>query len=250
MILTLRSALFHLWFAILSFTMNVGCLPLLLAPRRWVMAAGRLWANLVLTGLRRTTGLGFEIRGRLPEGGVLIAVKHFSMWETVAFQALFADPAIVIKRELLSVPFYGWYCRKMEMIAIDRDAGARAVRTLLASAKQAQSRGRPLIIFPEGTRKDIGDAPDYKPGIAALYNGLDVACVPVALNSGLYWKGFFRRPGKVVMEFLEPIPPGLARRPFMALLEARTEEATARLVAEGRAQRNEAQRNEAQRNRA
>jgi len=233
MILFLRSTLFQIWFGVLSLTMNVGCLPLLLAPRRFVMAAGQFWARTVLLGLDWTAGLGLEIRGPMPEGGVLIAVKHFSMWETVAMQGLFADPAIVIKRELLQVPFYGWYCRKMKMIAIDRDAGMRAIRALLASARNAIAAGRPIVIFPEGTRRKIGDAPDYKPGVAALYAGLGIPCIPVALNSALFWQGFLRRPGKVVLEFLEPIPPGLPRREFMALLESRIEEATRRLVAQG-----------------
>ena len=234
MILYLRSTLFLIWFAALSLAMNVGCLPLLLAPRRFAMRAGRLWARLVLFGLDRIAGLGLEIRGRMPEGGgVLIAVKHLSMWETVAMQALYADPAIVIKRELLRIPFYGWYCRKMRMIAVDRDGGMQAIRALLARAKNAAAEKRPIVIFPEGTRRKIGDPPDYKPGVSALYVGLGLSCVPVALNSALYWGGFLRRPGKIVLEFLEPIAPGLPRREFMALLESRIEEATNRLLMEG-----------------
>jgi 1-acyl-sn-glycerol-3-phosphate acyltransferase len=234
MILYLRSTLFLFWFAVLSLAMNIGCLPLLLAPRRFVMRAGRLWARLVLFGLDRIAGLGLEIRGRMPEGGgVLIAVKHLSMWETVAIQALYADPAIVIKRELLKIPFYGWYCRKMGMIAVDRGAGMQAIHTLIASAKNAAAECRPIVIFPEGTRREIGALPDYKPGVSALYAGLGLPCVPVALNSARYWQGFLRRPGKIVLEFLEPIAPGLPRREFMALLESRIEEATNRLLAEG-----------------
>jgi 1-acyl-sn-glycerol-3-phosphate acyltransferase len=233
MILKLRSLLFFLWFAVLSVAMNVGCLPLLLAPRSWVVCAGRIWAKLVLIGLNWTAGLGMEVRGQLPgHGAVLLAVKHFSMWETIALQALLEDPAIVIKRELLRVPFYGWYCRKMEMIAVDRDAGSLALRQLLRSAGQAAADGRPIVIFPEGTRRKIGDAPDYKPGIAALYTSLGLPCVPVALNSGLYWQGFVRKRGTVVLEFLDTIPPGLSRKAFMAVLEERIEKATHDLVAE------------------
>ncbi len=230
-----RSALFLIWLAIISVALNIGSLPLLLGPRHWVMAAGRLWAHLVLFGLRAIAGLSFEVRGKLPAGPVLLAVKHFSMWETIAIQALFDDPAIVIKRELLSIPFYGWYCRKMQMIAVDRDAGSRALRGMIASAKAAVAENRPVVIFPEGTRRKIGDAPDYKPGVAALYAALARPCVPVALNSGLYWQGLLRRPGTVIIEFLEPIPPGLPRQEFMSGLEAEIETATARLIAEGRA---------------
>jgi 1-acyl-sn-glycerol-3-phosphate acyltransferase len=232
MIVVVRSALFHLWFAVVSVVMNIGCLPLLLAPRPMVMAAGRFWAWLMLFGLKRIAGLDLELRGHKPEGSVLIAVKHFSMWETVALQALFADPAIVIKRELLRVPFYGWYCRKMKMIAIDRDAGARSLKAMLGQAKAAAAENRPIVIFPEGTRRKMGDPPDYKPGVAALYSALALPCVPAALNSGLYWQGFLRKPGTVVFEFLEPIPPGLPRREFLMLLETRIEDATRTLIAE------------------
>ncbi len=237
MIAYVRSALYFVWFIVISLVMNIGSLPLLLVPRRAVMAAGQSWARLMLFGLDKLAGLKLEIRGTPPQGTVLIALKHFSMWETIAMQGLFADPAIVIKRELLRVPFYGWYCRKMKMIAIDRSAGAKAIRALDAAAKDAKSENRPVIIFPEGTRKKPGDPPDYKAGVAALYNSLKVPCVPAALNSGLFWRGWFLRlPGTVVLEYLEPIPPGLPRREFMALLESRIEDATARLLAEGQAQ--------------
>jgi 1-acyl-sn-glycerol-3-phosphate acyltransferase len=235
MTLFLRSLLFHLYFAVLSAVMNIGGLPLLLLPRKIVMRAGQAWAQALLLGLKLTTGLGYEVRGAIPKGPVLIAAKHFTMWETVAFQAFFPDPAIVIKRELLGIPFYGWYCRKMGMIAIDRNAHMKALRQLLKDAKDAAALNRPIVIFPEGTRRQFGAPPDYKPGAAALYTGLNLPCVPVALNANLYWQGFLRRPGTVVMEFLEPIPPGLKRDAFMALLQTRIEEATARLVEEGAA---------------
>ena len=214
MIAYVRSALYFIWFIVITLVLNVGSLPLLLFPRRVIMAAGQSWARLVLFGLDKIAGLRLEIRGAPPPPGtVLIALKHFSMWETIAMQGLFADPAIVIKRELLSVPFYGWYCRKMKMIAIDRGAGAKAIRALAAAAKDAKADHRPVIIFPEGTRKEPGDPPDYKAGVAALYTSLGVPCIPAALNSGLYWRGLFLRlPGTVVLEYLEPIPPGLPRR--------------------------------------
>lgn len=235
MILFLRSLLYHVYFAALSAVMNIGGLPLLLMPRRYVMRAGQAWAQAMLIGLKYTTGLGYEIRGRIPSGAVLIAAKHFTMWETIAMQAFFPDPAIVIKRELLSVPFYGWYCRKMRMIAIDRNAHMKALRQMVRDAKEAAAQNRPIIIFPEGTRQEFGARPNYKPGVAALYTGLNLPCVPVALNANLYWQGVLRRPGRVAIEFLEPIPPGLNRDDFMAQLQTRIEQATARLVAEGAA---------------
>ena len=233
--LYLRSALFLVWFIAVSVIMNVGALPVLLLPFRFALKAAGLWARLVLFGLRMIAGIGVELRGRLDDPRVLIAAKHFSMWETVALLALLPGPAIVLKRSLLRIPFYGWYCRKMRMIAIDRASGAKAIRLMHAEAKRALEDGRPIVIFPEGTRRKPGAPPDYKPGVAALYAQLHAVCVPVAHNSGLFWAGgFLRKPGTIILEFLPAIPPGLPRQDFMALLESRIEEAGNNLLAEGR----------------
>jgi len=139
-------------------------------------------------------------------------------------------PATVLKRELLRIPFYGWFLWKATAIPIDRGAGAGALRKMAAAARPVLADGRPILIFPEGTRKKPGAAPDYKPGVAGLYGILDVPCVPVALNSGVYWTGFLKRPGTIVLEFLEPIAPGLKREAFMGLLEQRIESPTAALL--------------------
>jgi 1-acyl-sn-glycerol-3-phosphate acyltransferase len=236
MLLYVRSALFLVWFVVVSLVLNVGSVPLLLAPRRMVVWAANKWARLVLFGLKHIAGLDMAVRNKIAVSGpVLIAAKHFSIWETIAILALLRDPAVVLKRELLWVPLYGWFCAKMEMIAVDRKSGSKAIRRMHAAATRALEAGRPIVIFPEGTRKKIGAAPDYKPGVAGLYAQLEIACVPVAHNSGMYWTGpFLRRPGTIIVEYLEPIPPGLSRRDFMALLERRIEEATGHLVAEAR----------------
>jgi len=136
----------------------------------------------------------------------------------------------VLKRELLRIPFYGWFLGKAAAIPIDRSAGVSALRKMSDAARQVLAQGRPILIFPEGTRKKPGAAPDYKPGVAALYGQLDVDCVPVALNSGVYWTGFLKRPGTIVLQFLEPIAPGLKRGAFMTLLEQRIEGATNQLL--------------------
>jgi 1-acyl-sn-glycerol-3-phosphate acyltransferase len=152
------------------------------------------------------------------------------MWDTLALYLALDEPAIVLKRELLRIPFYGWFLAKAAAIPIDRGAGASALRKMAEAARQVLARGRPILIFPEGTRKKPGTPPDYKPGVAGLYGQLDVDCVPVALNSGVYWTGFLKRPGTIVLEFLEPIGPGLKRGAFMQLLEDRIETATNRLL--------------------
>jgi 1-acyl-sn-glycerol-3-phosphate acyltransferase len=234
MIVCLRSALFLLWFAAISAVMHIGLLPLLLMPAGTVLAAARIWARVVLFGLKWIAGTGIELRGKLMDRHVLVASKHFSMWETIAFLSLLPRPAIVLKQSLLGIPFYGWYARKMRMIAIDRSAGAKAIRLMAAEARRALDDNRPVVIFPEGTRKKPGAAPDYKPGVAALYALLGVPCVPVAHNSGLFWTGFWKRPGTIVVEFLDPIPPGLSRQRFTKQLQTRIETATNRLLDEGR----------------
>ena len=233
----LRSSLYLVWFVIVSAVMNIGCLPLLAFPRRVTMFAPKSWCAGLLWGLKWIAGLDYEIRGRVPEDGVLVASKHMSMWDTIAIYLTLNDSVFVLKRSLMNVPLYGWYARKVEMIAIDRSAGASALRSMTAAAKDALAKHRAIVIFPEGHRMPPGAAPDYKPGVAGLYGQLDVRCVPVALNSGLFWTGpagFLKKPGRIVLEFLEPIPAGMKRAEFMRILEERIETATAKLVAEGR----------------
>ena len=190
----------------------------------------RFWARATLWGLRILAGVGERRLGDVPTGGVLVASKHMSMWDTLALYLALDDPGIVIKRELLRIPFYGWYLWKAAAIPIDRGAGAEALRRMTQAAKHVLAEGRPILIFPEGTRKKPGAQPDYKPGVAGLYSLLNVTCVPVALDSGRYWQGFTKHPGIISLEFLPLIPPGLKRRDFMARLEKEIEAATGRLL--------------------
>lgn len=233
-----RSAIFFLWFAAVSTVLSLASVPALLLDRKIIVGVSRAWSRATLWGLKYIAGLDYEIRGSLPPKGVLVASKHMSMWDTVALYLLIDDPTVVVKRELLRVPFYGWYVWKAGVIAIDRNAGAQALRRMVEGARAAIAGGHAILIFPEGHRMAPGAAPEYKPGVAALYAQLDVECVPVALNSGLFWTGpagFIKKRGRVVVQFLEPIPPGLRAREFLQTLEARIETATAALVAEGRA---------------
>lgn len=234
----LRSAIFFLWFALVSAALAILFLPALALPRRVTVWMSRSWSALIFWGLRVIADVRFEVRGTVPANGVLVAAKHMSMWDTMALYLTLDDPAVVLKRGLTLIPFYGWYVSKAGSIAIDRAGGAQALRRMAAAAKAVTGQGRSVLIFPEGTRKKAGAPPDYKPGVAGLYGQLGVECVPAALNSGLFWTGFIKRPGRIVLEFLEPIPPGLKSREFMMQLEDRIEAATARLVAEGRALRN------------
>jgi 1-acyl-sn-glycerol-3-phosphate acyltransferase len=224
---------FFAWTAILG---ALG-LPFLLTPRALTMRFGRFWASSVLVLLRLIVGLGHEVRGldRLPPGGCIIAMKHQSAWDTLILPVALGDPAIVLKRELLLVPFFGWYAARAGSIAIDRKAGAGALRRMLAKARPAAAAGRPIVIFPEGTRVAPGERKPYQPGAAALYQALALPLVPAAVNSGLYWgrRSFVKRPGRIILEFLDPIPPGRTRPRVMAELERRIETTTAALLREG-----------------
>jgi len=230
MIIWLRSALFMLWFLAITTILSLIFLPVLSLPRDATVWLARTWSRLTFWGLKAFTGIGFEVRGTPPKGPVLVASKHMSMWDTMALYLVLDQPAIVLKRELLRIPFYGWFVWKATAIPIDRSAGAGALRKMSAAARDVLNQGRPILIFPEGTRKKPGAAPDYKPGVAGLYALSGVACVPAALNSGRYWTGFLKRPGTIVLEFLEPIAPGLKRDAFMSLLESRIETATHKLL--------------------
>jgi len=229
----LYSLLFYVWSAFLA----IAGLPLLwLGPRPWVMALMKFWAGTIVWLLAVVCGVRVEFRGRenLPAGPALIAAKHQCMLDTMAPLPVFADPAYVMKRELMRIPVYGWYSRKTQMIDIDREANAKALRQMLADARARLADGRQVVIFPEGHRMAPGAKGDYKPGVAAIYRDLAVPCVPMATNSGVHWPahGFLRRPGLIVYAFLEPIPAGLHRAQFMRTLEERLETASAALLTE------------------
>jgi 1-acyl-sn-glycerol-3-phosphate acyltransferase len=202
------------------------------------MTYGTQWSRATLALLAWCTGLRYLVRGRehLPPGPVLIAMKHQSAWDTFAAPVIFARPAIVQKRELGWIPVYGWFALKAGMIAVDRAGGSAALRSMLAAAARARAAGRPVLIYPEGTRTSVGAAPRYQPGVFALYRRLGVPLVPVALDSGLYWgrRSFCKRPGCIVVEILPAIAPGGDRDSVMAALETAIEAAAARLVAAAR----------------
>lgn len=232
------SALRSLLFNILLFTWTVAVvlcgLPALAFGRRGAHAVGRFWARGCFALLAHVVGLRHRIlgRGRLPPEPVIAAIKHQSVWDTIACVLLFAEPAIVLKRELTWIPGFGWYPKRGEMIALDRRGGGAALRSMVRQARKAAGNGRSIVIFPEGTRTAPGTSRTYQPGVAALYEQLKLPVVPIALNSGLFWgrRSFVKRPGVITLEILEPIPPGLERRAFMGELYRRIEEAATRLA--------------------
>ncbi len=226
---------FYAWTALLA----VAGLPFLpFWDEARTRAYARFWERGIHRLLRWLVGLEHEVRGlhHLPAGPAILASKHQSAWETLAFHLIVPNLVVGLKRELLRIPLFGLYLRRAGSIAIERGSPQRAIRSLVEGAKRAVARGDHVLIFPEGTRRPPDAPPDYKPGVVALYRALGVPCVPVALNSGLFWgrRSWLKRPGRIVVEFLEPIPPGLDRTTFLRQLERRIEGATRRLVAEAR----------------
>ena len=230
-----RSLVFVAAFYVWSTLVGIFMVPLLLAPGRWMSAAMDVWAKGIIA-LLPICGVRVQFRGLnyVPKGPALIAAKHQCMFDTMGPLVVLQRPCYVMKKELTRIPFYGWFSLKSDVIVVDREGEAKALRGLLTEAKQRVADGRQVLIFPEGTRTAPRTRGDYQPGIAGLYRTLGMACIPMATNSGVHWPahGFLRRPGTIVFEFLEPIQPGLHRQEFMAELERRIETASDRLLSE------------------
>ncbi len=232
----IRSAVFNAFFVVWTALVLLTYWPLRPFPRRYMRKTIRLWGIGVRVGLKWLVGLEFEIRGRqnIPPEPVIFAAKHQSAWDTAFFGLIVDKPAYILKEELLSIPLWGAYARRCGAIIVNRAGGASALKKMVRDSEAALDRGYTIILFPEGTRTAPGQVLPYQPGIAALYARSPAPVVPVALNSGLFWgrRGFVKRPGTIVVEFLPALPPGLDRRAFMAELESRIETATNRLAAE------------------
>jgi 1-acyl-sn-glycerol-3-phosphate acyltransferase len=208
----------------------------MLFGRRAIFALARLWGAISVWLLETICGLRLEYRGieNIPPGALLIAAKHQSFLETFALLKYAPDFAIILKRQLTYVPLFGLYLIVSQQIAIDRGRGRQALNQISAAARSVFAAGRQVFIYPEGTRRLPGAPPMYKQGAAALYAATEVPCLPVAVNTGLFWRrrGFLRRPGVAVIEFLPVIAPGLDRATFAKRLQASIETACDRLNAE------------------
>lgn len=234
--LTLRSLLFNVLFYVNLIILMVLGLPALLAGRHGVFALARAWGASSLWLLEKICGLRVEFRGleNIPQGGYIIAAKHQSILETFALLLQAPDFAYVLKRELTYIPFFGWYLIGAKQIAIDRSAGRSAVSIVSERAGAVLRAGRQIFIFPEGTRRPPGAPPQYKFGVAKLYEDTGAPCLPVALNTGLFWgrRGFRRRPGVAVIQYLPVIAPGLDRDAFISRLQTTIEAECNRLNAD------------------
>jgi 1-acyl-sn-glycerol-3-phosphate acyltransferase len=235
--LLIRSIVFNVLFYANLLVHFVIAFPTLVMPRRALVAVVRLWARTSIWLLRHVCLIKVEFRGRdtIPPGPLLVASKHQSLWETFALMMVFDDPAYILKRELMFIPFFGWYAWKAGMIPVNRGKRTLALTEMTVRARAELARNRQILIFPEGTRRAPGAEPSYKYGIVHLYCETGATCLPLALNSGLFWprRSFHRYPGTIVVEVLDPIAPGLGPEAFAERLQRVIEEASARLLAEG-----------------
>lgn len=234
----IRSFLFNIY--LFGGTAIIAIVLLVLMPfsSQEMRKGSQFWTRYVMWGMRVITGIEYEVRGleNLPENGAIVACKHQSAWDTAIFVLLRLSTAYILKKELLSIPFYGWYVKRSGHIAVDRAAGASALKQMVADVKDRLERKRNVVIFPEGTRSAPGTPGTYQPGVAAIYTQTKQPVIPVAVNSGLFWgrRSFLKKPGKIVMEIMPAIEPGLKRKEFMEVLQKTIEDKTTELEAEGR----------------
>ena len=236
MLTLVRSIVFNVLFYLNTGVWLVIALPTFFMPYRAIIAVAQAWGRSNLVLLRLFAGIDYEVRGRekIPKGPIIVAAKHQSAWETFALLTLFDNPTFILKRELQWIPIFGWLTIKGRMVPVDRSKGTQALIAMAERAREELADGRQLIIFPEGTRRPAGAEPRYKHGVAYLYGAEGVPCLPIALNSGLFWprRSIRRLPGTVLVEILDPIPPGLSKDEFFKRLQDEIEPATARLIAE------------------
>lgn len=231
-----RSVLFNVAFYANFLVQALLYSPVLLLPQRFCWPIVRFWAGSSLWLHRIICGVGEEVRGteHLPDGAFLLACKHQSAWETLRLVTLVPRPTFIFKRELMWIPLFGWYLAKAGMIPVERGRRSRALEAITRHAARRLEEGRQVIIFPEGTRRPPLAEPAYKYGVTHLYKELGTRCVPIALNSGLYWprRAWTHRRGTVLMQILPPIEPGLPPEAFAERLAQALESSSAQLVAE------------------
>ena len=234
----LRSTIFNLAFFSVTAVIAFLTLPTTWMKRSAAMKIVRLWVRTVYALERNIIGLDYEVRGweNVPQGkAFLLAAKHQSTYETFKLHILFDDPAIVLKKELLSVPLWGAFIRKIDPIAIDRSSKKQSIKLLMAEVQRVKDQKRPIIVFPQGTRVRVDATTQEKPyrsGIGHMYESSGLMIVPMAVNTGLFWPkmSWIKKPGVVIFEFLPPIMPGLASDQVMPVLEEKLERASLALL--------------------
>lgn len=237
-ILFLRSTIFNVAFFCVTAFLCIACLPGLFMTKKQALYIVRAFTLSVYFLEKNILGLDYEVRGleHVPRyGSFIVAAKHQSPYETMKLDFLFNDPAIVLKRELFRIPLWGWFLAKIEPIAINRSQGRNAMEQIIAGANRIKDQGRPIVIFPQGTRVHPWQTPadkPYKIGVARMAAETGMTVVPMALNAGVFWPrgSWIKKPGKVVFEFLPPVDKKLGVYEIIKDLENRLEDASNRLA--------------------
>jgi 1-acyl-sn-glycerol-3-phosphate acyltransferase len=238
----IRSLIFNILFFGWSALICIGMLPFIYMGKKGAVTVTRTYLAFIYFLEKNILNIDYEVRGRefIPaEGSYLVAAKHQSAYETLKLYALFGDPAIILKKELADIPLWGRFLVNLDNIAIDRSNREESMNSIVSESLRIKQQGRPIVIFPQGTRVGVGigtDKKPYKSGVAKMYRAADIPIVPMALNSGLFWgrNSFMKYPGKVIFQFLPPIAPGQDEKEVLTDITERVEEATDRLVEEGR----------------
>jgi 1-acyl-sn-glycerol-3-phosphate acyltransferase len=217
----LRSLAFYLLFYGGSAVLVLASVVAVVARKTWLRAVVGIWGRWHLWCVEKLLGIEVVLEGTIPDTPVLIAMKHESFFEAIDTPRLFAFPAVFAKQELFRIPGWGYSARVYGLVPVARDEGAKALRAMIASAKGRVAAGRPLVIFPEGTRVPNGQRPPLQAGFAGLYKLLGLPVVPVAVNSGPAYHRLIKRPGRITYKAGTMIPAGLARHE----VEARVHEA-------------------------
>jgi 1-acyl-sn-glycerol-3-phosphate acyltransferase len=217
----LRSLLYALLFYPATALFVLAGIVVTVFGRDPTRALVRSWCSFSAVLADALLGIRSRVEGRIPDGAVLIAVKHESMFETLEMVRIADTPVIVLKRELSRIPFFGWLTRRYGVIPVDRSAGSKALREMVAAGRSASETGRSVLIYPEGTRVRHGESPKLRSGFAGLYRALGLPVVPVAVDSGRLWtKRLLKKPGIVHFRIGESIPPGLKRDEIEARVHA------------------------------
>ncbi|TDK34563.1 1-acyl-sn-glycerol-3-phosphate acyltransferase [Rhizobium deserti] len=235
--LLVRSVLFNTAFYVNIIVRMLVLSPVyFLLPRKAAYRIPKAWAASNNWLMAKIVGATFEIEGmeNIPEGGCIFAPKHQSAWDTFALLPYQRDPVYILKRELMWIPLFGWYVAKQKMIPVNRGARGKVMVEVMERTKEEMAKGRQLIIYPEGTRRPPGAAPEYRYGIARIYRDVQVPVVPIVAHWGLFWgrRKLIKHPGHFKVRVLPPIEPGLDPDAFYARLQDVLETASDKLLLE------------------
>ena len=225
--LLVRSLIFNLFLYTGIVSVFIIALPTLFLPPKFTLFFGKFLGHYVIFILKIFLNTKVEFKGKnnIPKTEkYFVASAHQSMFETFALQAVLDYPVFILKKELLRIPLFGLYLKKIKSIEIVRDTTTKDNLNFFDKvAEIVKNENRPLLIFPQGTRIKTGERVPFKKGVGRIYEALNISCVPIALNSGNIWPkaGIIKYPGKITISFLEPIKPGLKRDDFIKILENR-----------------------------